>query len=109
MEISRMVYCVKCGTKNPDDAKVCSSCGAQLYVTGESEHYRRVENECFGIPRGGTVVGLVIGMIIILAGISLFLQAAYPDMPPIPWWPLIVILFGVLMIVGAAYRLRRRH
>jgi len=27
-----MVYCVKCGAKNPDDAKVCSQCGASLYM-----------------------------------------------------------------------------
>jgi hypothetical protein len=31
----------------------------------------------------------------------------YPDMPVIPWWPLVVIMFGVLIIVGAIYRHRR--
>ena len=123
-----MVYCVKCGAKNPDDAKVCSQCGAPLYSVGEGEKprrmkkedecfgtrrgeepFRRVEDECFGIPRGGAIVGIVFGLIIILVGISLFLQAIYPTMPPIPWWSFIIILFGILMIAGALYGLRRRY
>jgi uncharacterized membrane protein YvbJ len=121
-----MVYCVKCGTQNPDDAKVCSQCGAPLHLTGEGEQYRRVESECFGprrrrepyrrvedecfgIPRGGAIAGIVFGLIIILVGVSLFLQTLYPDMPPIPWWAFIVIIFGALMIAGAIYSMRRRH
>jgi divalent metal cation (Fe/Co/Zn/Cd) transporter len=68
-----------------------------------------MESECFGLPRGGTVVGLVIGLIIILAGISFLLQALYPEMPAIPWWPFIVIIFGALMIAGAIHGIRRRY
>lgn len=120
-----MVYCVKCGAKNPDDANVCAKCGAPLYSVGSEapkrvegecfgarrheEPYRRVEEECFGIPRGGAVVGLAIGIIIVLAGISLLLQAIYPEMPPIPWWAFIVIMFGVLIIIGAIYGLTRKY
>jgi uncharacterized membrane protein YvbJ len=121
-----MVYCTKCGTKNPDDAKTCSQCGAPLYSIGEREQpkrtekecfgtrrreepYRRVEEECFGIPRGGAIVSLVFGIIIILAGISLFLQTMYPEMAPIPWWSFIIIMFGILVIIGAIYGLRRRY
>lgn len=103
-----MVYCAKCGTKNEDDARVCVKCGASLYAVGEERwRYRRMENECFGIPHGGTVVGLFIGFIIILAGISFLLQAAYNI--NMPWWPLVVILFGILMIVGALFGMRRRY
>jgi len=121
-----MVYCVKCGAKNPDDAKVCSQCGAPLYSIGEGEQprkaekecfgtrrreepYRRVEDECFGIPRGGAIAGIVFGLIIILFGATLLLQAIYPELPPIPWWSFIIIIFGILMVVGALYGLRRRH
>ncbi|MBS7649260.1 zinc-ribbon domain-containing protein, partial [Candidatus Bathyarchaeota archaeon] len=43
-----MVYCVKCGAKNPDDAKICSQCGAPLYSLTEGERTRRRDNECFG-------------------------------------------------------------
>jgi len=108
-----MVYCAKCGTKNDDDAETCSNCGAPLYSVGkryrggDREHYRRVEDECFGVPRGGMIVGLIIGIAIVLWGFSVFLQTLYPEMPAIPWWPLIVIMFGALIIVGAIYRRRR--
>jgi hypothetical protein len=120
-----MVYCTKCGNKNPDDAKICSQCGASLYSIGEPtrqrrrddecfgtqsrrEPYKRVENECFGIPRGGVIVGIVIGLIIILFGTSMLLEAIFPDIPSIPWWPFIIIIFGLLLIIGAIYRMRRR-
>jgi uncharacterized membrane protein YvbJ len=102
-----MVYCVKCGAKNLDDVKVCSQCGAPLYVTREPQRYRRIESECFGIPRGGTIVGLAIGLIIVLAGLSLYFQEVYQI--SLPWWPVAVIVFGILMVVGAIYGLSRRY
>lgn len=104
-----MVYCVKCGTQNPDDARECSKCGAQLYTTGRSEHYRRMESECFGIPRGGTIVGLAIGLIILFWGTILLLQQADIVSKDLSIWPFAVIIFGILMIVGAMYGLRRRY
>jgi ribosomal protein L40E len=123
-ENTKMVYCTKCGTKNPDDAKTCSQCGAPLYSIGEREQrrrnqgecfgtrraeepYRRVQDECFGIPRGGTIVALAFGIIIVLAGISFLFQELYNI--AIPWWPFVVILFGILIIIGAIYGLRRRY
>ncbi len=102
-----MVYCVKCGTKNPDEAQVCSKCGAQLYTTGESRHYRRMENECFGLPRGGMIAGIVVGLIIILAGASFLVQQVYRI--DIPWFPIVIIIFGVLILAGALYGRRSRY
>jgi uncharacterized membrane protein YvbJ len=119
-----MVYCVKCGTKNPDDAKVCSQCGASLYATGGGEErrrtenecfgprrsrepYRRMEDECFGIPRGGVVFGIVVGVIIVLFGLSLLFQQLYGT--PEFWWPSVLLIFGVLIIIGAIYGMRRRY
>jgi len=120
-----MVYCVKCGAKNPDDAKVCSKCGTPLYseVEGEKpvrvekecfgterrrEPYRRVEEECFGIPRGGAVVGIAIGIIILLAGCIWIMQQGGLLPKGIEVWPFAVIIFGILIIIGALYGLRRR-
>jgi uncharacterized membrane protein YvbJ len=103
-----MVYCVKCGTKNPDDAQVCTNCGAQLYKTEEGRHYRRMEDECMGIPRGSTIVGLAIGIIILLGGAIWLLQEAGVISKNVNVWPLAVIVFGVLIIIGAIYGLRRR-
>jgi hypothetical protein len=110
-----LVYCSKCGTQNADDAKVCSNCGAPLYTVGqqypgsEREHYRRVEGECFGLPNGGMIAGLVFGIIIILAGLGLFLQeTGYIGNFWSVFWPFIIIIFGILILLGALFGRRRR-
>jgi uncharacterized membrane protein YvbJ len=105
-----MVYCSRCGTQNPDTAKVCSNCGAPIYTVGQQypgsdrEHYRRVENECFGLPNGGMIVGLVFGIIIVVVGLSLLLEINFWSY----FWPIIIIVFGALIILGALFG-RRRH
>ena len=107
-----MVYCSKCGTQNPDTATICSNCGAPLYTVGqrytgsEREHYRRVENECFGLPNGGAIASLVFGAIIVLIGLSLFLQTTLNI--NINFWPLILVIIGLLIVAGAIYGRRRR-
>jgi hypothetical protein len=106
-----MVYCSRCGTQNPDTNTNCSNCGAPLYTVGQRypgsdrEHYRRMENECFGLPNGGMIAGVVIGVIIILVGIGLFLQTTYGI--SINYWPIILIIFGILILAGGLYRQRR--
>jgi len=54
-----MVYCTKCGTKNEEDATVCVKCQQPLgsHHVGRRER-RRAEDECFGLPHGGILVGL---------------------------------------------------
>ncbi len=111
-----MVYCTKCGAKNPDDATVCAQCGASLYPTKEHERRRKheaecfeAEEECFGIPRGGAVVGLAIGIIILLAGCIWLLQQAGLIPKTVEIWPFAIIIFGILIIIGALYGLRRRY
>ena len=122
-----MVYCTKCGTKNEEDAKHCVKCGATLEVSREKtfekraeewgeefgrraeewgeQFGRRAEEECFGLPHGGAIVGLIIGSIIVLIGLS-WLIGAY-------LWryigPLIVIVFGILIVAGILSSLRRRY
>ncbi len=106
-----MVYCSKCGTQNPDTNVHCTNCGAPLYTVGQRyrgsdrEHYRRVENECFGLPNGGMIVGIVIGFIIILVGLGIFLQTTYNI--TVDFWPFIIIIFGVLILLGALFGRRR--
>ena len=105
-----MVHCVKCGTENPDDSKFCSKCGAQLYVTRESQQYRRVEKECFGLPHGGIIFAALIGAIIVLFGISEFVRLAYPNQNYSQWiWPLVPVIIGILIIAGALYGMQRRR
>jgi len=109
-----MVYCSKCGTRNDDTAKNCTNCGAPLYTVGENyprsdrEHYRRMENECFGLPNGAMIAGIVFGIIVVLIGLSLFLQITYGINIFSVFWPFIFIIIGILIIAGALSRSRRR-
>ena len=109
-----MVYCTKCGTKNEEDVKYCTKCGANLEVSREKKLERhakewgeqfgkRAEEECFGLPHGGAIVGLIIGVIIIIAGISWVAGINIEN-----WWALIIIIFGILIVAGALYSFRRR-
>lgn len=112
-----MVYCTKCGSKNEDDVDVCSNCKASLRVHRRS---RRVsgddcfgsrghkEDACFGLPRGGAIVGLIFGAIIVLVGFALLSGSTWDFL----WgllWPFIIVIFGVLIIGGALYGMRRRR
>jgi Zn ribbon nucleic-acid-binding protein len=119
-----MVYCSKCGTQNEDNAKYCVKCGSQLKISEEKSIEKRIEEgaeefgkraeawgqnfgkrteqECFGLPHGGTIFGLIIGLIIILVGVT---SLAGVD---IEFWPLIVIIFGLLIAGGAIYSLTQR-
>ncbi|MBE0512491.1 zinc-ribbon domain-containing protein [Candidatus Bathyarchaeota archaeon] len=121
-----MVYCTKCGTKNEEDVEFCVKCGANLWVSREKrlerrakewgeefgrraeewgeQFGRRAEKECFGLPHGGAIVGLIVGVIIILLGVSFVLGIEI-------WnylWALIIIVIGILIVAGAIYSLRRR-
>jgi hypothetical protein len=121
-----MVYCTKCGAKNDEGVEYCIKCGANLWVSQEKRFERRVEEwgedfgrrveawseqfgrrgqeECFGLPHGGAIVGLIIGAIILLLGVSLLLGIEIWDY----LWALIIIAIGILILAGAIYGLRRR-
>jgi uncharacterized membrane protein YvbJ len=94
-----MVYCAKCGTLNPDDAANCSNCGASLKAsppqdTWETRRYYRHHY------RRGSIWGIVIGLIIIIIGVSTLLGIDFWS-----WlWPSFLILVGLAIIFGAVSR-----
>jgi uncharacterized membrane protein YvbJ len=120
-----MVHCPKCWTKNEEDAKYCVKCGATLEGSRSSRALdsadewgedigkraerwgesfgKRAEEECFGLPHGGSIFGLVIGIIIIVVGMALLAGI------DLEIWPLIVLIFGVLIVGGAIYTLARKR
>jgi hypothetical protein len=101
-----MVYCTKCGTKNEDDATVCVNCKEPLVSNQTAKRERRrKESECFGLPHGGSIAGLVIGLIIILWGASSILDIDFGNY----LWAFIIIVFGTLMVAGALYSINRRR
>jgi hypothetical protein len=69
----------------------------------DEEKYRQ-RDECFGLPGGNIIVPLIIGVILILAGLSSIFgfQLTYLG-------PVLIILIGLLIIAGAIYRTRRRN
>lgn len=103
-----MVYCHNCGTKNEDDAEFCSKCGTPLKENVERGHrekqHKRQRDECFGLPHGNIIGPLIIGFILILAGLSSIYGFEF-------WqylWPALIVLIGILIIAGAIYRARNR-
>ncbi len=67
-----------------------------------------MEGECFGLPNGGMIAGLVFSIIIIVVGLGLFLQAnGYITNFWSIFWPFIIIIFGILVLLGAIYGRRR--
>lgn len=111
-EYEIMVTCSKCGAKNLDDARFCVSCGVSLYPVeserkrgstcfGRSE--RRMDNECFGLPHGGAIAGIIFGFIIILIGLGNVFGWSL-DMGAF-----IIFIIGVLIVAGAIYGLSRKR
>lgn len=120
-----MVYCTQCGTENEEGAKFCSKCGVGLEVSKEEslesrmeewgeefgrraekwgeEFGKRAEEECFGLPHGGAIAGLVVGLIIILVGLSWATGFVWES-----FWPAVIIVIGLLIIAGAVYGLSRK-
>ncbi len=112
-----MVFCSKCGTNNEEGTQFCTKCGATLYPErggrGRPEKHEKREAECFGqsidreaecfgLPRGGVIFGLIIGIVIILAGINELFGLQ------IDFGPYAIIVVGILFVVGAIYGLSRR-
>ncbi len=113
-----MVYCAKCGAQNEDEASVCTDCGASLKayrrerrgweeeIEVRAEEFgeraeqfgRRMEDECFGLPGGGSIVGVLIGLAIILWGVSEIFGWS------IDFGPWAVIVVGVLIVAGVLYK-----
>ncbi|MDO8125558.1 MAG: hypothetical protein Q6364_14430 [Candidatus Hermodarchaeota archaeon] len=63
------------------------------------------EKECFGLPYGSAICGLIIGVIIILWALSYFIPAL--QIIWTLWWPILLLIVGVLIIAGALYGMFR--
>ena len=108
-----MTYCQYCGTKNAKDADICKMCGEKLY-RGEGKSFPRAaraevrgkpEQECFGLPRFGSMVGIAIGLVVLLFGAGFIFSRLYQTRIEI--WPLAVVIFGLMVVAAALSALRR--
>ena len=120
-----MVYCSTCGTKNEEAAENCVKCGAKLTVAKEEDWEKRIEDgaeefgkraevwgenfgkrmedECFGLPHGGSIFGLLLGIIIIVLGILWITGITFEI------WPFFLVIVGVLILAGAIYTLTHKR
>jgi uncharacterized membrane protein YvbJ len=100
-----MVYCSECGTNNEDDKDFCVKCGAALYPDRRTwrRRDREKKDDCFGLPHGGTIAGIIFGLIIILVGANALFGWR------LDFGPLMIIIFGILVLAGAVYGMTRRR
>jgi uncharacterized membrane protein YvbJ len=123
-----MVYCVKCGENNSNDATFCVKCGEHLMDSPDNEGdwerridawgedvgqraeqwgkriEREIDDECFSSSHDGAIAGIIVGIIILLLGVAVLANVNI--------WsylgPLAVIVVGILLIAGVVYRWIRR-
>lgn len=103
-----MVYCDECGKQNEEDAEYCSKCGHPLkgdrHRRRSKDYRHRQREECFGLPHGNLIVPLIIGIILILWGISSIYGFAIWNY----MWPIIVIIVGIIILIAVIYGFRRK-
>ena len=118
--VIRMVYCQHCGTQNDDAGEYCTNCGAALQAAerpreGRTEFKRPGEprdDECFGLPNGDAICGVIFGGLIIIVGFSWILGWDFSTLWETVVGPYLVIIFGSLIVLGALYsstRKKRRY
>jgi hypothetical protein len=91
-----MVYCTKCGTENPDDASNCKNCGASLNPL----HIGFDANMEMTYAGGRAIWGLIIGLFIILIGVSALIRIDI-------WsyiWAIFIIIIGLVIVVNSVRR-----
>ncbi len=94
-----MIYCQKCGTQNEDGSQFCKKCGAALGGQPLPRPPKRPEDECFGIPYGGAIVGLIFGGLLVIFGLSSVLGLDLGRYSG----AIAMIVIGSLIAVGAYY------
>ena len=98
LEKSRLVYCTRCGTLNPDSAQTCSNCGASLVTEPASPRYEGREHS-----RGAGIGLLIAGLFIVLIGVTAIVEVNIWNFI----WPLILIFIGIWLLSLGLKRNRR--
>jgi uncharacterized membrane protein YedE/YeeE len=118
--VIRVVYCQHCGTDNDDNSEFCKQCGAALGARETPRETRSEvkrpghpkDDECFGLPNGDAICGVIFGGIIIIVGLSWILGWDLSTLWDAVIGPYLVIIFGALIILGAIFsstRKKRRY
>ena len=82
--------------------------GREMEETCLGPREKRHFEECFGLPHGGAIFGLVIGVLIVFWGLVWLLQQTHVLPTSVEIWPFAVVIFGTLMVAGAIYGMSKR-
>lgn len=99
-----MPFCKKCGAELNEDAKFCNSCGTPVGAEKRvrpRKMYTKEREACFGPPGsgGGLWGAMSLGVFIVGLGILWFFDI---------FWPGILILIGIMVIIGGLVTVARR-
>lgn len=99
-----MPFCKKCGAELKEDAKFCNSCGTPVSAEKRArprKMYAKEREACFGPPGsgGGLWGAMSFGVFIVGLGILWFFDI---------FWPGILILIGIMVIIGGLVTVARR-
>jgi len=75
-------------------------------------HGQPRDDECFGLPNGDAICGVIFGGIIIIVGFSSILGWDFSTLWDAVIGPYLIIIFGSLIVLGAIYsstRKKRRY
>lgn len=75
-------------------------------MTGESEHYKRMETACFGLP--AITFWIIIGILIIVSGIIAFVGAYVPGLENASSWLWPIVIGLIIIVVAIVASMRRR-
>jgi hypothetical protein len=83
---------------------ICANCGASL-ASGKYADDPPHRDECFGLPWGSAIPGIIVGLIIVLLGVSWLLGLEFWHVFWNVFWALVLIIVGIWIIA----RTTRRH
>ncbi len=66
-----------------------------------------MERRYLGLPKGGLILAIVIGLIILIGGLNGLLSYYYSA--PSFWWASVLVIFGVILLANAFYRMQKRR
>ena len=101
-----MPYCSKCGKEMNKDVTFCPSCGAPVGSMGKiifkvKRSERKKQEACFGPPGSGGGLWGAISFGVFIIGLAILWIFDY-------FWPGILFLIGLMIIIGAIVSLSRK-
>ncbi len=95
-------FCKKCGAELKGDAKFCPQCGTQVGVEKRATPtYAKEREACFGPPGSGGGMWGAISFGVFIIGLAILWLLDY-------FWPGILILIGLMVVIGGFVALQRR-